>query len=220
MSASIFISYAGRDQAAATQLCAALEARGYPCWIASRDVAPGASFQVEIVRAIRAAPLVALVFTENANHSDEIAKELALASQARVPVIPLRMEAVSTPNEVFAYEFATRQWIDFTADQTGALDQLCRRIALSIEAPPAPGLSEPPSPVAAAPPATRRARGIGGWLAIGGLGVLALGVVAILAGLVIVLAPFLAPRHPMPAASNTAPPVAAHKPAPTSDVPY
>jgi hypothetical protein len=217
MSASIFISYAGRDQAAASELCAQLEGRGYPCWIASRDVAPGASFQVEIVRAIRAARLVALVFTEEANRSEEIAKELALASQARVPVIPLKMQAVA-PSEAFAYEFATRQWIDFAADPAAALDQLCRRIALSVEAPAvAPA---PEAPPAAPPVPPRKRRGIGSWIAMGALGVLGLCVVAILAGVAIALSPFVGGRH-APAVANAAPAsAAANKAAPTSDIPY
>ena len=53
MSASVFISYASQDQKVANTLCKALEGRGFSCWIASRNIAPGENFQIAIVRAIR-----------------------------------------------------------------------------------------------------------------------------------------------------------------------
>ena len=52
-----------------------------------------------------------LVFTSNANNSDEIKKELVLAGRHHVTVVPVRVEDV-VPNDAFSYEFATRQWID------------------------------------------------------------------------------------------------------------
>ena len=122
MSASIFISYASQDQKVATTLCKALESRNFKCWIAARDIAPGENFQIAIVRAIRAAKIMLLVFTGNSNNSDEMAKELALASQSKLIVVPLRIDDVR-PNDAFSYEFATRQWIDFFSDWETAIDQ-------------------------------------------------------------------------------------------------
>src|SRR5260370_29992995 len=123
MSASVFISFASQDQKVANTLCKALEGRGYPCWIATRDIAPGENFQIAIVRAIRGAKIMLLVLTGNSNNSDEMAKELALASQSKLIVVPLRIDDVR-PNDAFAYEFATRQWIDFFADWETAIEQL------------------------------------------------------------------------------------------------
>jgi hypothetical protein len=153
MSASIFISYASQDQKVASTLCKALEGRGYPCWIAARDIAPGENFQISIVRAIRAARIMLLVFTGNSNNSEEMAKELALASQSRLIVVPLRIEDVRQ-NDAFAYEFATRQWIDFFADWETAMEQLAQRISVALAteavkpaaATPAPASQPGPTP--------------------------------------------------------------------------
>lgn len=41
-----FISYANQDTAVADALCAHLERRGVSCWIAPRDVPPGALYAV------------------------------------------------------------------------------------------------------------------------------------------------------------------------------
>ncbi|HEX5378146.1 MAG TPA: toll/interleukin-1 receptor domain-containing protein [Phenylobacterium sp.] len=131
MTANIFISFASVDRKVATTLCAALETRGFECWISARNILPGENFQVSIVQAIRRAKIMLLVFTANSNNSEEMTKELALASQQKLIVIPLRVEDV-TPNDAFAYEFATRQWIDFFADWEFAMDQLSQRIANAL----------------------------------------------------------------------------------------
>jgi hypothetical protein len=131
LSANIFISFASQDLKVAKTLCSALESRGFSCWISSRDINPGENFQIAIVRAIRSAKVMLLVFTANSNSSDEMSKELALASQQKLIVVPLRVEDVA-PNEAFAYEFATRQWIDFFADWEAAINQLCRRLAQAM----------------------------------------------------------------------------------------
>jgi len=133
MAADIFISFASKDVKVALTLCSAIESRGFKCWISARDIQPGENFQVSIVRALRGAKILLLVFTANSNASEEMTKELALASQQKMIVIPLRVEDVA-PSDAFAYEFATRQWIDVFADWEFSIEQLCRRIehALSV----------------------------------------------------------------------------------------
>jgi hypothetical protein len=84
-----------------------------------------------------------LVFTANSNNSEEMTKELAIASQQRLIVIPLRVEDVA-PGDAFTYEFATRQWIDVFADWESSIDQLTRRISRALE-------GTMPTPEAAAP---------------------------------------------------------------------
>ncbi len=131
MAADIFVSFASKDVRVAMTLCGALENRGFSCWISARDIDPGANFQSAIVRALRQAKIMLLVFTANSNTSEEMTKELALASQNKMIVIPLRVEDV-TPNDAFAYEFATRQWIDVFADWEVAIEQLSRRIGQAL----------------------------------------------------------------------------------------
>ena len=80
---SIFISHSSRDRRVAETICRGLENRGLRCWLSSRDVAGGDNFQAAVVRAIRSAKVMLLVFTTNSNNSDEIKKELVLASQCR-----------------------------------------------------------------------------------------------------------------------------------------
>ena len=131
MTKKVFISHSSKDSKTATAICTALEARGHQCWMSSRDIKPGENFQGTIVRAIREAGVMVLVFSSNANNSDEIKKEMALASQSRKMVIPVRAEDV-TPSEDFTYELATRQWIDMFIDWETAIEKLSQQVETAI----------------------------------------------------------------------------------------
>ena len=123
----VFISYATADRKEALAVCKAIERRGTKCWISTRDVEPGENYQEAIVRALRGSRAMVLVFSEAANNSDEIKKELSLASRYRVPVMALRIEDVE-PSDAFAYELSTRQWSDAFEGWDKSLDSLVRKI--------------------------------------------------------------------------------------------
>lgn len=124
----VFVSYATADRKRALGVCTAIEKRGVHCWIANRDVPPGANYQEAIVEAIRNARAMVLVFSAAANDSDEIKKELSLASRYRVPLMALRIEAVE-PSDAFAYELSTRQWIDVADGWDRSIEAVVGRIA-------------------------------------------------------------------------------------------
>jgi tetratricopeptide (TPR) repeat protein len=114
-----------------------------------RDVPPGANYQEAIVQSLRTARAVVLVFSDAANTSDEIKKELSLASRYQVQVIALRLKNVE-PSDAFAYELSTRQWINAFDGWDGAIDTLIARIEqISRSGPPAPAAPTSVSPPAA-----------------------------------------------------------------------
>jgi tetratricopeptide (TPR) repeat protein len=123
----VFISYATADRAEALKVCKAIERLGIPCWISTRDVPPGANYQEAIVQSLRGARATVLIFSDAANTSEEIKKELSLASRYRVPVIALRLSDVK-PSDAFAYELSTRQWINADEGWDKAIRTLVDRI--------------------------------------------------------------------------------------------
>jgi|SRR6516225_739647 len=131
MSAPIFISHSSKDRKTALRICGALERRGLACWISSRDIRAGENYQEAIFAAIESASVMILVFTENANNSDDVKREIALASQKHILVVPARVEDV-TPNPAFRYEFATRQWIDLFEDWETGIERLVSQIAEAL----------------------------------------------------------------------------------------
>ena len=100
------------------------------CWISTRDVAPGENYQEAIVHALRGSRAMVLVFSEAANNSEEIKKELSLASRYHVPVMALRIEDVE-PSDAFAYELSTRQWIDAFGGWDKSIDALVGQLKLA-----------------------------------------------------------------------------------------
>jgi len=137
-SQSVFVSYATDNRTKALKVCEALERHGVRCWISCRDVPPGQNYQEAIVRALRDARAVVLVFSGAANTSDEIKKELSLASRYHVPVMALRIEDVE-PSDAFAYELSTRQWVDAFTGWDRAIQRLVSEIA---NAGPTPGSNQ------------------------------------------------------------------------------
>jgi hypothetical protein len=123
----VFVSYATADRKEALAVCKAIERRGLKCWISTRDVEPGENYQESIVRALRGSRAMVLVFSDAANNSNEIKKELSLASRFHVPVMALRIEDVE-PSDAFAYELSTRQWIDAFESWDKSIDALVRKI--------------------------------------------------------------------------------------------
>jgi tetratricopeptide (TPR) repeat protein len=123
----VFVSYATADRKEAQSVCKGIERRGTKCWISSRDVAPGENYQEAIVRSIRNSRAIVLVFSDAANNSEEIKKELSLASRYRLPVMALRIEDVE-PSDAFAYELSTRQWIDAFQSWDKSIDTLVRTL--------------------------------------------------------------------------------------------
>src|SRR4030095_2909483 len=88
----IFISHSSRDKAVAQAVCALLERRGITCWIAPRDITPGAAWAESIIDALETAKVMVLIFSASANASPQIQREVERAASKGVVIIPLRIE--------------------------------------------------------------------------------------------------------------------------------
>jgi TolB-like protein/cytochrome c-type biogenesis protein CcmH/NrfG len=113
-SRSVFISYASHDADVANSVCQFLESRGVACWIAPRDVRPGAQYADAIVRAINDATQVVLVLSGSAVASSHVAREVERAASKHKPVIAFRVDAVAL-NPGLEYFLSESQWIDVPA---------------------------------------------------------------------------------------------------------
>lgn len=71
-------------------------ARATKCWISERYIGAGDNYGDAIVDAIESAEAMVLVFSVNANNSEEIKKEIALAGQRKITVIPVRLGAIAS----------------------------------------------------------------------------------------------------------------------------
>ncbi len=125
----VFISYSIEDQAAAEKICAALESKKMRCWIAPRDVLPGAEWAEAIVDAIDASHLMLLVFSTSSNNSRQVIREIGMAASKGIPIVPVRIDDVSTSKSM-QYFISSHHWLEA---QTPPLEKHLRRIAESVQ---------------------------------------------------------------------------------------
>jgi TolB-like protein/Tfp pilus assembly protein PilF len=133
--AGVFISYASLDSAIAETACDALEKAGVTCWIAPRDVTPGAFYGNEIVHAIDAAKAIVLILSQNAATSPHVLREVERAASKRHAVISLRIDKAPLPAGL-EYFLNTSQWLDASSgDTVRTLPKLVAAVQAAIQAP-------------------------------------------------------------------------------------
>lgn len=111
MPAQVFISYSSKDRAVGHMVCALLEERGHRCWIAPRDIVPGREWGEAIVDGIKGASVFVLIFSQNANQSPQILREVERAVHHGMPIIPFRIEDV-LPAGSLEYFMSVPHWLD------------------------------------------------------------------------------------------------------------
>jgi TolB-like protein len=109
----VFISHSSKDQEIAYAIRQHLESSGVHCWIAPRDIEPGADWTEGIMRGIASSRIFVLVFSGNANNSDHVRREVGKAFSLHLPVIPFRTEAIE-PRDSLGYFLESVHWLDAT----------------------------------------------------------------------------------------------------------
>jgi Tol biopolymer transport system component len=114
VSRSVFISYASHDADTADAVCQSLESYGVSCWVAPRDVKPGAQYADAIVRAINEATAMVLVMSASAMASSHVGREVERAASKHKQIIAFRVDAAEL-NPALEYFLSGSQWIDVPA---------------------------------------------------------------------------------------------------------
>jgi adenylate cyclase len=171
-SGHVFISYASQDAAVTNAVVEALEGHGVRCWIAPRDVVPGALYADEIVRAINEARVVVLILSGQSAASSHVGREIERASSKRRRIVTLRTESVSLPR-AFEYFLSESQWIEVGP---GGIDAAAAKVLEAVRRhldPSAP--IEPPAPSVRSPANRATAISSRRWLIIGSVAAVMLG---------------------------------------------
>jgi TolB-like protein len=159
----VFISYASHDTAVANDVAAALEGQSLKCWIAPRDVTPGAHYASEIVHAIDSAKAIILILSLDAATSPHVLREIERATSKRHPVVTLRLDQAPLPAE-FEYFLNTSQWLDASSGEaTRMMPKLVAAVRLAIERSVGPARAISATPVAVTPAFASDALSGGAW---------------------------------------------------------
>src|SRR5882672_7629681 len=113
-SRTVFLSYASQDTEIANTVCRERESRGVRCWIAPRDVAPGALYADAIVRAINESKVLLIVLSQSAVGSSHVGREIERATSKHKQIIALRIDKAPL-SPALEYFLSESQWIDAQA---------------------------------------------------------------------------------------------------------
>lgn len=132
----VFISYAGgksdcnhSDREIAERICSVLETEDIRCWIAPRDIPPGAKWDDAITEAIEKSRIMVLVYSSNTKKSRWVDRELTLAMTKDMLIIPFRIENIEPPSGNMKLLMVSRQRIDaYTEPLENHLDTLKKSV--------------------------------------------------------------------------------------------
>lgn len=160
----VFISHSSIDTGLASQVCAFLERNGIKCWIAPRDIAPGAAYPSEITRGIKTCKVFLVILTAKSVSSAHVNTETDIAFNDNKIIIPYFVEKADLDDSM-AYYLARKQWIlgypDFHKSLPLLLTSIRNELSgnlseLEIQVSPAPNPPDPeppaPKPIPKLPP--------------------------------------------------------------------
>jgi len=126
--AHIFISYSRKDSDFVHRLMPALEQYGFSTWSDTHGIAGGDVWKASISRAVRESDAFLVVLSPQSANSENVAKELAVATKHARRVLPVLYQACKIPDKM-DYDLAELQWADFAEQPFDeALEELVRAL--------------------------------------------------------------------------------------------
>lgn len=125
----IFVAYAKEDKVIAKKLVSKLQTDGYSCSIIPRDIP--ANNAEELKKTISESRIFVLLLSQSAEKIDELYKQLEIAVDESIPVIPFKVAATSN-NLGLKHMLHTLEWVDAHGDGFGDAYDVLKEIILEI----------------------------------------------------------------------------------------
>ena len=158
----VFICHSAKDKSVADAVCVALEEQNISCWIAPRDVLGGTEFMAEILDALESCQFVVLIFSQHANDSQHVSREIDRSVHYKKTIVPFRIDD-ARPSRLIEFALSNTHWLDAVQPPIERhLPELCRTVSRLIARrqpvePQQPPQEPPsrPSSAEAPPPASK-----------------------------------------------------------------
>ncbi len=118
--ADVFISYSSKDRPQAMSLVEQLRSSGYSVWIDQGGIEGAMNWSSEIVEAINDCKTLLFLISGNSIKSENIAREIHLASEKRKSILPVVLERVQLP-VMFEYPLSGLQRLKY--ENTPAIEK-------------------------------------------------------------------------------------------------
>jgi hypothetical protein len=107
----IYVSYAAKDSIAAEAIVEVLENKGFHCWLARRDLLHESFATDALARVIVDAKALVLLFSDWANKSKFIEREVAIAVDENLPVLVLTEDDDLELNPLLRVLLSRARWV-------------------------------------------------------------------------------------------------------------
>ena len=165
----VFISHSSKNKPLADAVARHLEANGIACWIAPRDIKPGANYGVALLDGLSSCQAVLLLLTDDSNRSQFVMKEAERAVSRKIPILVARFQPVAVSRELEFY-ISTSQFLEATVPPP---QQHFHGILSSVRDILAAAVHDPSAGIVSIVTTPRERRASGGWIAfVAGLGLL------------------------------------------------
>lgn len=153
-----FVSHSSKDRTYAELVCQSLESHSLRCWIAPRDIQPGAEWGAAIINGIDRSKVMLVIFSTNANDSAQVRREVERAIGKSMPILPFRIEDAN-PKGALEFALSNTHWLDgFKPPIEPTLTQLVQSVKALCAVPDAVPSSDttlvPSKPTSQAAPRT------------------------------------------------------------------
>ncbi len=133
----LFISHSSEDSKIARELAANLQQLGISCWIAPRDIPPGADWAESIMQGIEKADAFLILATGSSLSSSQVRRETEKASNLDLPVITALFQTGKPPGWLLYYT-SSDNLIHLSEER---VPQAALRIMMMLQKPSARGVS-------------------------------------------------------------------------------
>lgn len=134
MKHEVFISYSSKDIHFVKDVTSYLENQGIKCFVAFRDIPKGIEWARIIPEAIKESKMVVVVHSENYNRSEEVERELKIASDNKKRIITYRIDNSDFKNAK-EYYLTAINWID-SANESAMNDLLLTIMGNAVDIKP------------------------------------------------------------------------------------
>lgn len=121
----VYICYSNKDREIADRVCESLEAENFSCWIAPRNISSDESFSDQIFAAIKDAKSFLLIFSDDAQKSIYVKREVEAAFSNNAPIIAVNIDG-AVPEGDLAFLLSKAYWISASSD---SIDEISKQLA-------------------------------------------------------------------------------------------
>lgn len=128
----LFVSYSREDENRVVHLCKQIASRGFDIWIDKDNIRGGRKWKKEIVKGIQSSDFFILMLSRNSIKSDYVQKELDVAEEFTIPIIPVKTEEGLTIPDGMILQTAGLHWIElFSIDNS--IQELIDALEIDLE---------------------------------------------------------------------------------------